>query len=527
MLGRRDPEQYGSFTLTELEGKVYEWARELELTVHCRQTNDEGEFVDWCHDAHQTVDGIVINPGAWTHYARRSTTRSSCSTIPIVEVHLSNVDEREEWRRVSVIEDVVSHAIRRAGPDGYREALEYLEGARVNTRIARLRELARGAAPRHERQERRLPRRLRELERRAARRPRARAALHRLPLHPGGARRRGRRGRADEARRDRASWPSSLNGTVGFEAATLTFAQVETLRAGGLELVPRTGLVEALRAVKDDGELDSLRRACKIADRAYERLAAEVQFGGRTELDVSWDVTRLFHEEGGEGLAFESIVGSGPTGRAPHAHPGDRVIGTGELVVVDAGCTVDGYCSDCTRTFATGPLDGEAQRRTPSCSRRSARRSRRSAPASAASTSTRAARQVVEASPFGGMFGHGLGHGVGLDVHEEPRLSTETTRHPRARQRRHRRARRLCRGQVRRPDRGPRHRHRGRDREAHELPQGPDRGRAARFPRRWPRRSTPTSSRTACTSSSTARCGASSSSSTSSRARAARSSGRS
>jgi Xaa-Pro aminopeptidase len=218
-----------------------------------------------------------------------------------------------------------------------------------------------------------------------------------------------------------------LNGTVGFEAATLAYAQVETLRAGGLDLIPRTGLVEALRAVKDAGELDSLRRACGIADRVFERLAAEVRFTGRTELDVSWDVTRLFHEEGGEGLAFESIVGSGPTGSRPHAHAGDRVIGKGELVVVDAGCTVDGYASDYTRTFATGPLDGEAQEAYAVVleAQRVGLETIRAGVAAIDVDS--AARAVVEASPFAGMFGHGLGHGLGLDVHEEPRMSTETS----------------------------------------------------------------------------------------------------
>ena len=217
-----------------------------------------------------------------------------------------------------------------------------------------------------------------------------------------------------------------LNGTIGFEAATLAFAQVETLRAGGLDLVPRTGLVEALRAVKDDGELDALRRACKITDRVYERLA-ELQFSGRTELDVSWDVTRLFHEEGGEGLAFESIVGAGPTGSRPHARAGDRTIGKGELVVVDAGCTIDGYASDYTRTFATGPLDGEAQEAYAVVleAQRVALETIRAGVA--AIDVDGAARQVVEDSPFAGMFGHGLGHGLGLDVHEEPRMSTETS----------------------------------------------------------------------------------------------------
>ena len=91
--------------------------------------------------------------------------------------------------------------------------------------------------------------------------------------------------------------------------------------------MPRQGLVEQLRAVKDDGELETFRRACAITDRMFERLVSEVPFVGRRERDVAWDITRLYHEEGADEPAFEAIVGSGPTGARPHARAGDRVIG--------------------------------------------------------------------------------------------------------------------------------------------------------------------------------------------------------
>ncbi|HEV7134360.1 MAG TPA: Xaa-Pro peptidase family protein [Gaiellaceae bacterium] len=217
-----------------------------------------------------------------------------------------------------------------------------------------------------------------------------------------------------------------LSGTVGFEATSLVYASYETLAGGRLDLVPRHGLVESLRAVKDEGELDILRRACAITDRVFERLV-DVSFVGRTEREVSWDVTRLFHEEGGDGMAFESIVGSGPTGSRPHARAGDRKIGAGELVVIDTGCTVDGYASDYTRTFATGPLDGEAKEAYEvvlAAQLAGLEAIRAGVPAIDADG---AARRVVEDSPFAGLFGHGLGHGLGLDVHELPRMSPETS----------------------------------------------------------------------------------------------------
>ena len=127
ILGRRDPEMYGGLTMSELEGRIYEWGRQMELTVQCRQTNHEGEFIHWCHDAYETVDGVIVNPGAWTHYAWSIRDALEPLTVPVVEVHLSNIDEREEWRRVSVIEDVVATRFVGHGPDGYRMALEYLK----------------------------------------------------------------------------------------------------------------------------------------------------------------------------------------------------------------------------------------------------------------------------------------------------------------------------------------------------------------------------------------------------------------
>ena len=218
---------------------------------------------------------------------------------------------------------------------------------------------------------------------------------------------------------------SLLSGRVGFEAANLTYARWETLSHGGADLVPTLGVVEALRAVKDPGELDALRRACKITDRVFERLTG-VPFVGRTEREVSWELVRLFHEEGGQGLAFESIVGAGPTGARPHARAGDRKIGAGELVVIDAGTTVDGYASDYTRTFATGPLDAEAQEayETVLAAQQAALDGIRAGLSGVDADAL--ARGVIDGSPYAGAMGHGLGHGLGLDVHEEPRLSTES-----------------------------------------------------------------------------------------------------
>jgi len=129
VLGRRDPALYGGLTQSELETQIYRWAKDLGLTVECRQTNHEGEYVAWCHDALNWADGVVINPAAWTHYSYAIREAVELFEVPVVAVHLSNIDEREEWRRVSVIGDLAAVRIIGKGPTGYREALEYLKEA--------------------------------------------------------------------------------------------------------------------------------------------------------------------------------------------------------------------------------------------------------------------------------------------------------------------------------------------------------------------------------------------------------------
>jgi 3-dehydroquinate dehydratase-2 len=126
VIDRRDPKVYGGLTLNQLETRIYEWARALDLVADCRQTNLEGLFVAWCHDALDWARGVIVNPGAWTHYSYAIHDALELFQVPVIEVHLSNIEEREEWRRHSVIADVVSKRILGKGPDGYREALEFL-----------------------------------------------------------------------------------------------------------------------------------------------------------------------------------------------------------------------------------------------------------------------------------------------------------------------------------------------------------------------------------------------------------------
>ncbi len=230
-----------------------------------------------------------------------------------------------------------------------------------------------------------------------------------------------------QTRRDIASALAALlaGRTVGFEASRISFAQWETIAAGGAGLVATRGVVEALRVVKDEGELDAIRRAAVISDAVYAALANE-RLAGRTEAEVAWWIEQAFREHGADALSFGSIVAAGLNGARPHAHPGNSIIEEGTLVTVDMGCVVDGYCSDCTRTFATGPLSAElteiyglvAQAQLDGLAAVRAGASGRDIDA--------ASRTAIAEAGLAESYGHGLGHGVGLEVHEAPTLRPES-----------------------------------------------------------------------------------------------------
>jgi Xaa-Pro aminopeptidase len=216
-----------------------------------------------------------------------------------------------------------------------------------------------------------------------------------------------------------------LSGPVAFEADALTYANYEFLREGGVELVARRGLVEALRAVKEPEELEAIRRATEVTNQAYERLAEE-QFKGRTEKELAWRMEQLFHDLGADAVAFPVDIAAGPTAASPHAVPGDRVVEEGDLVLVDAGAVLDGYCSDCTRTFAAGEISDslrevyELVRQAEQAGVDAIR------PGVSGRDADMAARAVIDDAGYGENFGHGLGHGIGLLVHEAPVLRVES-----------------------------------------------------------------------------------------------------
>jgi Xaa-Pro aminopeptidase len=219
-----------------------------------------------------------------------------------------------------------------------------------------------------------------------------------------------------------------MSGRVGFEDDKLSVRRLQKLGEAigdGVELVPAGDLVEELRAVKDEAEIASIAAAAELADEVY-RWAIEQGMAGRTERVVARATEARIRELGAE-PSFPPIVAAGPNGALPHAEPGDREIGTGELVVFDMGALLDGYCSDCTRTFATGEPGEQARAVYELVREAQARALEAVRPGASGEDADAVAREAIAAGGHGERFGHGLGHGVGLEVHEGPRLSPSSS----------------------------------------------------------------------------------------------------
>jgi Xaa-Pro aminopeptidase len=212
---------------------------------------------------------------------------------------------------------------------------------------------------------------------------------------------------------------------VGFDDAHLSvrgFARLRDLLPAAVELVPAAGLVEALRRIKEPEEVQRIAAAARLADQAFEQVVSR-GIVGRTERDLALNLETTMRELGASGPSFPSIVAAGAHGARPHAEPRDLPVPAGQLVVVDWGASLDGYCSDCTRTLATGQLDGEAAEvygLVLGAQRAGMDAVRAGIPCRELDGIVRG---LITEGGYGEQFGHGLGHGVGLQTHEDPRLS--------------------------------------------------------------------------------------------------------
>lgn len=215
---------------------------------------------------------------------------------------------------------------------------------------------------------------------------------------------------------------------VGFDDADMrvkSFRQLEEELEEDRELVAASGAVESLREIKDPQEIDAIARAALIGDTIYAALA-ESGLAGRKETEVARQIEQVALEHGASGLSFPPIVASGPRGALPHAEPQDVVIERGTLVVLDLGVKYGGYCSDCTRTFATGSIPDSWREVYDFVLESQLAALAAVEPGAECSRLDAIAREVIEGGGHGDRFGHALGHGVGIEVHEGPVLASRS-----------------------------------------------------------------------------------------------------
>lgn len=506
MLGVREPSVYGRDTLNDLEREVKAYGKKRNVEVACFQSNSEGKLIRKIHAARDAYDGIVYNPGAHTHYSYALRDAVGGIDVPCVEVHISDVDAREPFRRVSVIAPVCVAQVKGRGFKGYCDAIDVLlEGA--------CERLGEGYQDRYAAGQVIVGGRT---ERAAADQAASDAAA---PMQPGAAARRLERLRkacADQrmgaflvrdtsniawltafdgvfddesahallvdpqaavlhtdSRYSEAARAAALpEGSIVVDAQRATHAEfaaksVAALREkgrgwpsqeGACEQAPRfdlgiedsltlsnyralesafaesavdlretSGFVLGLRAVKDAPEIARMKAAQAVTDAAFAHIVGFMRVG-MTEREVQIELEDFMRRHGADGLAFSSIVATGPNGASPHAIPGATRLEAGQCVVLDFGARAYGYCSDMTRTVFLGQPDARMRSAYEAIRAANEQVEALLGPGVTGKEAHELAERVLAEAGFAGKMGHGLGHGVGIDVHEEPVLSPRNDR---------------------------------------------------------------------------------------------------
>jgi Xaa-Pro aminopeptidase len=219
---------------------------------------------------------------------------------------------------------------------------------------------------------------------------------------------------------------------LGFEANFISYDSFHKLSEAiqtkqiNLELVPTTGIVEQLRSIKEPEELGFIVKAVELADAAFEQAKSIIR-PGITEKEAAWEIEKFLRHEGSEGLPFEIIVASGPNSALPHAKPIDKIINSGEPVLIDMGARISGYCSDFSRTLFSGKADKTFREIYNVVLKAQTTAIEGIKPGMDASQADQLARSIIEQAGYGDAFGHSLGHGVGLAIHELPTIGPSSS----------------------------------------------------------------------------------------------------
>ncbi|MEI6222376.1 MAG: aminopeptidase P family protein, partial [bacterium] len=216
--------------------------------------------------------------------------------------------------------------------------------------------------------------------------------------------------------------------TVHYEAKQLTVYQLQLFKKAvpAIEWKGSVDLVERLREQKDEEEIRVIKKSCALLDSGFAYIEQQIAVGMK-EKEVAWKLEQFLREQGGDALAFPTIIGSGSNSAVPHHHTSDRVIEFGDIVLVDAGVRYKGYCSDCSRTYVVGESSARFQELYSTVLEAQELALQKVKAGEKALAVDAAAREYISKAGFEGRFGHGTGHGVGIAIHERPRLSPMNT----------------------------------------------------------------------------------------------------
>jgi Xaa-Pro aminopeptidase len=217
----------------------------------------------------------------------------------------------------------------------------------------------------------------------------------------------------------------SKHKTIGYEAATTSVRSFQILQnqlGDKIEWIPIDPLIEELRCVKDDIEIQIMKEAQRISAEAFMEWLNEVR-PGRTEKFLAAHLEYLMKTKGADDAAFSSIVASGYRSALPHGRASNKILEPGDIIVIDYGCSVDGYCSDITRTIALGPIDSLKEEVYGIVAQAQLEALKSAKAGMTGKELDFVARTIIQKAGYGDHFGHGLGHGLGMQVHEAPSVS--------------------------------------------------------------------------------------------------------